>query len=364
MNIQASPKPKRIRGIVTHEKPHLDEIFAIWLLRTFGEEQFPGVSKAKVNYWTSGGTSPDGLSAEQYLQDGIILVGVGGGCFDEHSTSATARKEGECTATLVAKALGIDEDPALDKLLRFVVQEDLKGSTSAFNLASMVKVMHQHYDPKKVFEWTVLAIEAKYLEQLQFWTTTRGEFMRISRVEEIQGPGDRGVVVVSFKSDDPLMNKFARSSHGANAAVVVQKNSSGNVQVFTNKRFGLKLFDVARMLRLEEQRLKGGILQTTDAMELTKEGVVPGCEEWYFHHEMQSIMNGSLTAKDVPRTRLSFERIVEIVHIGINPAAFEPKRAARCEQGFCDSCPQNRCPWEPYGLTRCHKIRIAEKREK
>lgn len=51
----------------------MDEIAAIWILRKFGEEKFPGVSKAPIEFWNNGGNTPDGRSADEYERDGILL---------------------------------------------------------------------------------------------------------------------------------------------------------------------------------------------------------------------------------------------------------------------------------------------------
>ena len=51
--------PVVFNEIVTHERPHLDEIVAIWLLRRFGETRFPGISQAKVSYTAIVRNGPD-----------------------------------------------------------------------------------------------------------------------------------------------------------------------------------------------------------------------------------------------------------------------------------------------------------------
>lgn len=61
--------------IITHKKPHLDEVVAAWLLTTFD----PALNNASfefVGYTTDGSNVPTG---EQY-----VAIGVGRGKFDEH----------------------------------------------------------------------------------------------------------------------------------------------------------------------------------------------------------------------------------------------------------------------------------------
>jgi len=320
----------------THEALHFDEIVAKWLIERFGDKEF----------------------LDRYAPNRILEVGVGGGSFDEHPVINGKRKEGECSATLIAKALRIEEDPSLQKLLRFTLSTDLKGGSQPFDLSYLVKVLHQQFpkDPEKVIEWVTIGIEAKYHEQLQFFKDTKEEFDRAAEIEEVQGPGGRMLKMVSIVSDNGQISKFARSVYGGRAAIVIQKRSSGNIQIFTNKKFGLGLFDVARMIRIEEQQAKRKLI-TTDWKVLESEGKVEGVEEWFYHLEGQMLLNGSLTAPDVPPTKLSLGKIKRIVQIGVNPQAFEPSRAQLCRAGNCSSTKKSKCSWYKWGLQRCRKIR-------
>lgn len=356
---------KRFDTIITHSQPHIDEIAAIWLLRKFGENDFPGISTAKVIFWDIGDKVLDGRSPAEYESEGALLVGVGGGRFDEHPIANSGRKQGECAATLVAKALRIEGEPSLEKILKFIATSDLKGVGHPFDLGYIVKLLHQQYpnDPEKVIEWAMMGLEAKYQEQLRFWSSTRQEFERIAEVEEIVGPGGRVLKMASFVSDNEQMNKFARSIHGGQAAIIIQQQSSGNVQIYTNRHFRLTLYDIAQMIRLAEQQAKGKVT-TREWKKLAAEGKVEGVEEWFFHHAGQMLLNGSLTAKDVPPTRLSLEQIKEIVRIGINPHSFEPTRASYCKRGICRSTNKDPCPWYIWGLHRCRLIRFKMRKEK
>ena len=349
----------KINAVVTHERPHMDEIAAIWILRKFGEEKFPGISKAPIKFWDNGGKIPDGRSADEHELDGTLLIGIGGGRFDEHPVNGE-RKMDERAATLAAKAVGVDDNPALEKILKFVVNNDLKAAAHPFDIAYLVKFLHQRYpeDAQKVIEWATEGLEAKFQEQFQFWNKTKEEFERIAEIEEIYGPNGRIIKMVTVISDDEQISKFARSPHGANAAVVIQRRLSGNTQIYTNKKFNLFIQDMVQMVRIAEQEANGKVI-TTNWETLSIEGKIEGAEEWYYHKTGQMLLNGSLTAKSVPPTRLSLERIKNLVRIGINPDAFEPKRARSCEKRKCTSSLANPCPWYNWKLHRCRKVRFA-----
>ena len=344
--------------IITHEKPHLDEITAIWLLKRFGEVKFPGISKAEIIFWNTGGKAPDNQSAEDYEAKGVLLIGVGGGRFDEHPTATKNRKEGECAATLVAKALGINDNPALSIILKFVTDKDLKGSGTPFDLGGVVKTWLQQRpdEPIKAIGWVMVGLDVKYQEQLSFLTETKEEFEKNSYIFQTTGPKGDKIKVAVCRSDDQQINKFARSVYGGNASIVVQQQTTGNVQIFVDGRSGLKLYEVVKLIRLKEQMVKGEII-TNNWKELALDGKVAGAEEWYFQESGQMLLNGSLTANGVPPTKLTLDEIIRLIVVGVNPKTFEPMYEKKCQEGICSSTKDNECPLYSAGLSRCTTIR-------
>jgi hypothetical protein len=353
--------------ILTHERPHLDEIVAIWLLRKFGEQRFPGISTAAVSFMSIRKLAEAGLKPDDYEAQGTLLLGIGGGRFDEHPTLDEGRKTGDCATTLVAKELGVGDDPSLAKILRFVRAADVEGNASPFDVSYVVKLLHARHpdDPHRVIEWALVAIEVKYQEQLRFFTVVKPEFDTKAKVEEI-AVGQKRLRMVTIDSDEDGIHKYARSEYGARAAVVIQRRSSGNVAVFGNKQAGVDLREAAKLIRLAEREAKGfseGTRPRSDATDaarmcpqsdeerLTADGYAPGAEEWFYHRQGQMLLNGSLTQADVPATRLSLDRIAELVKIGIDPARVKPlcESTGRCAGEFCD--------WYAWSLARCVKLR-------
>lgn len=337
--------------IATHIRPHLDEIAAIWLLRKFGDGRFPGAGAAKVTFTTARQLAARGGSAEQLERQGILLLGIGGGRFDEHPTAEREKRSEECAATLVAKELGVDGDPALQKILRFVRAIDVEGSASPFDVSYLVKVMHNQLPdhPERVISWAMAALDAKYHEQEQFLRVLKPEFEAKAQVEEIR-VGNRTERLVAIQSDLENIHKYARSESGARAAVVIQRRSGGNVSIHGDKKPGVDLNETAKLLRLAEQAAKGRIV-TSDDERLTSEGQVPGAEEWFYHKRGQMLLNGSLTAPDVPPTHLSLDQIRELVLAGFDETRLKP---------FCASsgrCVGDLCDWHRLNLERCRLLR-------
>lgn len=302
-----------INKIATHVNPHVDEIAGIWMLRKFGSKHFPGIEKAPVEYWGNG-TSSMPQTPEEYLNEGILLVGIGGGMFDEHSTVEGERKEDKCAATLIADYLGISDNPELEKILEFVQKNDLKGTGTMFDIASVSRRMYQFVaSAEQVMKWVVVALETMYLDQLQFVQNAAKEYAKASvhTVRNSDG-GEHKVVVI--ESDDPLVAKFAFSTGGGKMSVVVQRRSTGNVQIFSNKRQKPDMDKIARFIRVAAQKANG-TTKTLKPEDLIREGSVAGAEEWYYFRTKGTcgLFNGNTSHPDVPPTTLPLEEIVRIV---------------------------------------------------
>ncbi len=308
----------------THEAMHFEEIVAFILIEGFGDKKF----------------------LQQYAKRNIISVGVGGGPFDEHPKAGSKRKEGECGATLVAKALEVDDDPGLKEILKLVLISDLKGSSQPGDISSLANLISRQSpkDPEKVIKWVEKAIRAKYKEQFHFHTVTREEFSHAAKVEFVKS--EAGVVkMVVIRSDDEQASKFARSAEGSGAAIIIQKKTSGNIQIYTAQKFGINLDDVARMINLAEQQAGGRVL-STDWEILSAEGTIPG-GRWHYFPQGGMILNGSLTYPDVPATKITLEQIERIVRIGVDPSLF-PRHCLDSRR-----CLLKECDWHSWGLIRC-----------
>lgn len=114
--------------LLTHESPDLDAILSVLLIRTFGEEKYPGVSTAKITFASAnalpGGKDPDALEKE-----GILCVDIGGGRFDTHPTLTTdnAAKRDRSASDLVAEDLGVIFDEDWAALVEYARLQDTTG---------------------------------------------------------------------------------------------------------------------------------------------------------------------------------------------------------------------------------------------
>jgi len=356
----ATHAPIPVHTIPTHHGEHLDEILAIFLLKTLGEKFFPGIADAKIVYWGKGCNTPDGRPVEAWEAEGYLPVGVGGGTlFDEHATPTRPRREGECAASLVAKYLDVFDELWFQEVLEFVTRDDLKGNASQYDIGAIAKILQlQNPDnPEVAFEWVMIGLGAKIKQRMAFWRQTRQEFERLAKIETVPGPFGKDIRIAVIRSNDPQIAKYATSRKGGDVQLVVQQQETGNVQIFRSHRSNIKLYDVARPIRLEEEYLNDKVV-TTSWTELEAEGTVAGSENWCFGEHGQWLLNGSLTATDVPPTKIPLETIVKIIKTAMDPASFSPDRAPKCREGTCTSTSHNPCPWYELGFKRCRKIRF------
>jgi len=354
-----------IKKIYTHLNPHLDEIVAIWLLNRFGEKVFPGISEITNPYkiqYLSGNRFPK--SSEEYEAEGMLLIGTGGGRFDEHPSEDGKRKEDKCAATLVADALGLSSDPAFDQILRSTANNDLKGAGEPMGMAHIAKVRLERGDhPGKVMEWVFEGLDAMYENQKTFHHETAVSFANIAEVKTVPGPkGEIKVAIV--RSDNPQMSTYARSLVGGGAAIVLQLKSTGHIAVMNNQKLGLKTTDLIRMIRVGE-RQKNNVTTPVDWKTLEAEGNnVEGAEVWWYQLGTGAILNGSPSVPNIAPTKLTVEEIFEMVKIAMDLNYFEPSRSANCLKGKCTSSQKNPCPLYNLGLTRCRVIRAKNYEER
>lgn len=150
-------KEEKVWTIATHGGfRHPDELIAIWLMKKYGENMFPGIGNARTIFINAGHNKAYlGKTAVEHANNGILLVDVGGGAFD-HS------KDGQnCSAARVAQALQITN---LDEmaLVAYALKNDLAGKTNEMDFARLLKEISRHPDAyaDRVMSWGFNVLDA------------------------------------------------------------------------------------------------------------------------------------------------------------------------------------------------------------
>jgi len=212
---------QRIRTILLHESPDLDAAFSSWLLRGFGEDRYAGVQDAELKFRPVG-ELPEGRTAEDLEREGILAVDTGGGRFDNHGQAAPTS-----SSLLVATDLAINNDRALEKLLRFVHRNDVTGegvrssdpTDQLLSLPTILRGLNVLFprNPRKVVEDMHGILDAIYATEVDWFEALadadRAHWLTTStggRVMGIVSESSAAMKVGRFRKADIVAHRTSR----------------------------------------------------------------------------------------------------------------------------------------------------------
>lgn len=355
-------------SVEMHPDPHFEEIAAMVAIEEHGDHNF----------------------LDRHCPDGKLRLGVEGGPFDEHPDASTGedRKKG-CCLTLVAEALDLlRKAPWWRQMVAFCNFAET-GKQLIEKKGEATEARHP-YDPysqlRLLFRWrrhlaaTNGAAEpfteenqkrviAHYMDIVRIHVWDQEIFHEAARLirergrrETINGPGgkDLNLVVVEVPpegSHNWHINNAARAWFKAD--VIVQKDATGHVHVFTSNKAGLDLDDLAQVINVAEQETEGDVCHSNWA-ELRKEGIPFNGGRWFYARPYGQLHNGT-EHFDFEPTLLSLDFIVSLVKMSLDTGFFDPRQADDCRKGICRS---RGCDLYQYGLQRCRRVRYEQKQEK
>ncbi len=307
-----------LNGLITHHNEHPDEFVSFWLLKKFGHLKFLNIEKIfedlKIEHVDADNyIGEDALTGEEMLfEKGILAIGIGGGIFDEHPSHAGDRKTGCCSATLVAKYLGVANYPELKKIIAYVESNDLKGQSSFLDLAHQIRLMQ---DAKWAFRKIMIkvfdVIDLIYDEQRQFHHIIGGEVKNKAKRFGVDIDG-REIKIAVIETDMEKVDRYLRSSLGGSYSVVVQKNSNGNVQIFSNAKFGLTFRGVVSAIRKREFEITFNKTDVETSEDCEAEGVKL-VTNWFYQKSGEMILNGSRSALEKRPTSIPLDELIQLV---------------------------------------------------
>jgi len=294
-------------------RPQPDTILAIYLLRKFGEKKHPGIEHAKVII----NPNPE-IEIQRHQPGEVLCLDCAGGMFDHHGKQTTA-------SLLVATDLGIASDPAFSKLLRYAERDDKFGLGTiskdqidrTFGLSGLIYSLNRRYpdEPEKVIDCIVPLIDSHYLEEAH----------RIHELPEIyrnlvkEGKAQelifshKNLKAVLVESDNIGLPGYLRSLGGGNYDIVVQKRSTGHVNILSKSRKEkIPLERLAALIRGSEYFMEHGEQIKKTFAELSAPARLDEVKNWYYDKATNSIQNGGVHTDLTECTKIPWNDFLRI----------------------------------------------------
>jgi hypothetical protein len=307
--------------IVLPTRPQPDTLVAIFLIKEFGNEKFPGVKDAQIDIQP---LLPQ-ESFENLLQKGILAIDVGGGPLDHHGKNT-------CASQLVAKMFEIENDPSVSKLLAYAMRDDREGRgivsvdplDRSFGLSGLIGSLNKQYqsDPQKVVDYVLPLLEAHYHSAREYHVELPREVEQRKSdgqyEESLIKQGTRKIKIVSITSSKSSMPAYLRSWNGPRADLVIQKSEAENrICVISRQDRHINLSVVAALIRMREAQVRNLPLQDDDSY-LMQHGKIAELPFWYFDPATNSILNVGNEATD--NSEIPWSEFTSIVLKGLEMA--------------------------------------------
>ena len=306
--------------ILLPARPQPDTIVAIFLLKSFGKDKYPGVETASVEVLTS---LTEGETEESLRQKGILALDLGAQKLDHHQKNTTV-------SHLVTHDLGIHENPMLSKLLQYAERDDKHGLGTlsqdqldrAFGLSGLIAALNKSLpeNPNQVVHYILPLLKAHYLEEKKRLVDIPREYEEkltngVAK-ELLTKHRKKKVKVISLEANSPSMAGWLKSTHGPKADVVVQKNESGHVNIVTQQMKKIDLRKAIALIRTEEAT-KRNYEFTVPLEELQKPGRLNEVPEWYYDRATNSLLNGGVIPKGTNPTALTLQEVTKLTLEGL-----------------------------------------------
>lgn len=317
--------------IILPAKSQPDTLVAVYILKTYGKERFPGIEDAEVDFWH---TLPDGESERSLKEKGVVLIDIGAGRFDHHH-----RAEKTTATDLICGFLDLSQDPSLQKLIEYARRDDFfgKGTIStdpldrAFGLSGLIANLNRMHQgaPEKVVGSILPLIAAHHFEEVRRTRELPEEFNKKlangeAKVFSVK-QRDKKLRVIAIESDNGSMSGFLRSQNGGRHDVVLQRFSSGHANILTRPTKRVDLRSLAALIRMQEASLHG-LKSTSNAWHLAKMGRIDEAPNWYYDTATNSIQNGGLNPEGVEPTAIKLPALMKILEAGLSEKLWSPMK--------------------------------------
>lgn len=306
-----------IHTIITPTRPQPDTLVALYIMKTYGNDRFPGVDSAQVEIVSL----PPSGSEQDLESQGILLFDLGGGRFDHHGKQPVTT-----CSQLVASYLGTANDPSLKKLLDYAYRDDTQGKGTisrdpldrAFGLSGLVAALNKKYpnDHATVISVVLYLLGAHHEEEYRRFH----EFPIL--IKELKEQGllaeisttylDKPIKSVLVTSDNYGLPGFFRSQIGGSYDIVVQRTTRGHVNILTRNATRTDLSTLAQLVRSAELESQGKVIEISPEL-LKSHARIDVVPEWYYDPATNSLQNGGTQPGTLSPTHIPWERFPELV---------------------------------------------------
>lgn len=274
-----------MKTLITHINPHLDDIFAIWLLKKFD----PKFKDFGVDFISANHESED-LETEEK-----VFVGTGGGKFDEH-------KEGlnTCAGSLVFNYLKIENllphDEIIVKALEEIVEWNKQIDMGLAPISEFGEFSIQAFirskDSKKESSIEDVQLGAKILDRvLEVLKRTQQSLKDWEERVEFESKFGKSYAIKSETIDRSFCKRMARfAKRGGDLFLMVNPKYNG-VQYFTpSHTLDLSpIYDKVKQLDPEA--------------------------DWFLHQSHHMVLCGSSAAPEAKPTKLTFKQLIDVAKL-------------------------------------------------
>jgi hypothetical protein len=368
-----------------HRHIDLDVGAAAVLAKRFEQVAFPGLGSAKTSFH---GKLP--MSLKEMKEKGGIALDFGWQdlsqeeredpeakkhIIDHHGTSVD-----KSTTHLVAERVGIADDPIYQPLVDYIDMEDLEGPHAVsstflelgyvppeilervrllerFSLAGLIGILRDKMKDPGILSFIGDIVNGYIEGQLRFWKDVAEEYERKAQIIEFEN-GKRRLKVAIIETDVAGVASFSRTKQGGHCSAIVQRQSSGNIQIIANQwmRPPIDLQEWAKIIRVLEMKRRD-IKDEYELSSLAFEGKLDICPFWWTVRNPKNkavwmVANGS-PKHEVEPTVLPLELIRDTGPWALDERILSPQ----CPRTHCL---YDQCGFYPFGLTRCERIRVVE----
>jgi len=321
---------KLVKTIIIPQKPTVDIIASIFILKKFGKEEFINIEDASIDVWA---TIPDGENFESLLlNEGLLLLDISDSPFYCGNSNHTLSE-------IVAEYLDVKDDPTLAQLLEYSRRDAgfSKGTMPddpvniIFSLSGIINALNKSFpnSPDKVTEIILPLIVAYHDEQQRRYHKFPEEVAK--KIKNGQAvifdtmQRDEKVRAIMIKSDNIGIPEYLKSRLGGKFDIVVSQSCKGYTSILTRQSRHLDLRSLVALLRIRETE-KNNTLFIRDLARIMSDEEIDEIQEWHYIKDSNSIVNATTVENlYIPPTQIPWQEIQKLVDLGISEKLLNPK---------------------------------------